>query len=143
MKADPFDVTLLWTTYYRYNSEFMTNYIMYFRKMSPSPLNTSVFHFSPQILLFSFINSRKTAKGSSSVHNQKCTRQILKKWHLILFIKKSIKRPYSLQVCKRCAFQGRARANPLHQLMTALITQRSWLMKARWPADPLTQHKAL
>lgn len=74
--------------------------------------------------------------------DQKCARQIFNKWHLILFIKKSIKKPYSLPVCKRCAFQGRARANPLHQLMMALITARSRLMKARWPADPLAQHKA-
>lgn len=62
--------------------------------------------------------------AASGVHFQKCTRQILNKWHLILFIEESIKRPYSMQVCKRCAFQGRARANPLHQLMTALITCR-------------------
>lgn len=105
------------------------------------PLFTIITNTS--ITLFFCYQFNKKVKGSSGIHYQKCTRQILKKWHLILFIKKSIKRPYSLQVCKRCAFQGRARANPLHQLMMALITQRSWLMKARWPADPLTLHKAL
>lgn len=69
----------------------------------------------------------KKVKGNVfSALSEKKLVNFLKKWHLILFIKKSIKRPYSSQVCKRCAFQGRARANPLHQLMTALITQ-SWL----------------
>lgn len=72
------------------------------------------------------MKKKKKSKATVACTIRKELVNFLKKWHLILFIKKSIKRPYSSQVCKRCAFQGRARANPLHQLMTALITQ-SWL----------------